>query len=324
MKYRSIERPALADGLVTGRIDAHGIESRTASLSRLYDLEFFQMDRGEMIVNIDYLASATSVLYLECYRSLTHALGSLRHGLFGFALPITESGTVWWGRMQKDGLSGTAIGGETIDISFKPGHRHYVAIIPHQRLLEAATRACLGADALKAIRIGRAANLVQFDPELQRHIGTRFDNLLTAATKGRLLMTPKHFDDLLLGAALSLLNTEPPKFGGAHSSSTLVRRALELYDAMPEASTITSLCLALRASPRTMEAAFKTCTGMGPHRFFLHRRLNRARNLLLNGKAGAVGVTDVALELGFTELGRFSVRYRKLFGESPSATLKRA
>lgn len=322
MNYRSIEKPPLADGLVTGRIDAYGIESRTASLSQLYDLEFFQMDRGEMIVNIDYLASATSVCYRESYDSLTHALGSLRPGLFGFALSITDSGTVWWGRAQKDGLSGTAIGGETIDISFKPGHRHYVAVIPHQRLLEAACQARLGADALKAIRMGRAAHLVQFDPALQRHIAVQFENLLVAATGRRLLMTPRHFDDRLLGAALSLLNTEPPKFEGAHSSSTLVRRALELYDAMPEASTITSLCLALRASPRTIEAAFKTCTGMGPHRFFLRRRLNRARGLLLKGKAGAVGVTDVALQLGFTELGRFSIRYRELFGESPSATLK--
>jgi len=74
------------------------------------------------------MASSTSVLCLESYRSPTHALGFLRPGLFEFAESVTDSGTVWWGSMQKDGLSGTAIGGETIDISFKPGHRHYVTI----------------------------------------------------------------------------------------------------------------------------------------------------------------------------------------------------
>ena len=34
-------------------------------------------------------------------------------------------------------------------------------------------------------------------------------------------------------------------------------------------------------------------------------------------------VTAIAAALGFTEIGRFSVRYRELFGESPSQTLQR-
>ncbi len=44
------------------------------------------------------------------------------------------------------------------------------------------------------------------------------------------------------------------------------------------------------------------------------------------GAVGAVSagearsVTDVALECGFSHLGRFSTRYRALFGESPSET----
>jgi AraC-like DNA-binding protein len=33
-------------------------------------------------------------------------------------------------------------------------------------------------------------------------------------------------------------------------------------------------------------------------------------------------VTDIATELGFWELGRFSVKYRQIFGETPSTTLR--
>jgi len=36
-----------------------------------------------------------------------------------------------------------------------------------------------------------------------------------------------------------------------------------------------------------------------------------------------VTVTEIATSFGFVELGRFSVEYRKVFGESPSETLGR-
>jgi hypothetical protein len=36
-----------------------------------------------------------------------------------------------------------------------------------------------------------------------------------------------------------------------------------------------------------------------------------------------VTVTEIATNFGFAELGRFSVEYRKVFGESPSVTLRR-
>jgi AraC-like DNA-binding protein len=61
-----------------------------------------------------------------------------------------------------------------------------------------------------------------------------------------------------------------------------------------------------------------------PHAFFLRRRLNEARQLLLREDAERRNVTDIALSLGFSELGRFAVRYREMFGETPSQTLKRS
>jgi hypothetical protein len=45
---------------------------------------------------------------------------------------------------------------------------------------------------------------------------------------------------------------------------------------------------------------------------------------LLSADAEATTVTEVATDHDFWELGRFAVEYRKMFGEAPSVTLRRA
>lgn len=52
------------------------------------------------------------------------------------------------------------------------------------------------------------------------------------------------------------------------------------------------------------------------------RRMHLARRALRRA-AGGETVTDVATRYGFWQLGRFAVEYRALFGETPSATLRR-
>lgn len=51
--------------------------------------------------------------------------------------------------------------------------------------------------------------------------------------------------------------------------------------------------------------------------------MNSARYALLKADRHHESVTGIALKNGFTELGRFAVRYRQMFGESPSETLLR-
>jgi AraC family ethanolamine operon transcriptional activator len=52
-------------------------------------------------------------------------------------------------------------------------------------------------------------------------------------------------------------------------------------------------------------------------------RLSGARLVLLSAHDRCETVTEIATSFGFVELGRFSVEYRKMFGESPSETLGR-
>ena len=62
---------------------------------------------------------------------------------------------------------------------------------------------------------------------------------------------------------------------------------------------------------------------MGPIRYLWLRRMYLARRALIQAVLGTVSVTAVATEYGFWELGRFSIEYRALFGETPLVTLRR-
>ena len=63
--------------------------------------------------------------------------------------------------------------------------------------------------------------------------------------------------------------------------------------------------------------------GTTPKAYFKELRLTAARRELLRAERGA-RVTDVALRWGFLHFGWFAHDYRERFGETPSATLRRA
>jgi AraC-like DNA-binding protein len=73
---------------------------------------------------------------------------------------------------------------------------------------------------------------------------------------------------------------------------------------------------------RTLEAHFKQFLGTTPLGWVRQERLVRARRALI-ASDGRANVTNVALENGFSQLGRFSARYFRQFGELPSETLRR-
>jgi len=58
-----------------------------------------------------------------------------------------------------------------------------------------------------------------------------------------------------------------------------------------------------------------------PLGYFHKRRLTQARETLILEPSARAAVKRAALGVGLTALGRFSVEYRLLFGERPSATL---
>lgn len=84
--------------------------------------------------------------------------------------------------------------------------------------------------------------------------------------------------------------------------------------------TMEDLCAETKASERVLRSAFQEMTGHSPALFLRNHRLHKARRMLLDD---ASSVKEAAYSCGFTEMGRFSGYYKKLFGENPSETLAR-
>src|SRR5262245_39705877 len=85
---------------------------------------------------------------------------------------------------------------------------------------------------------------------------------------------------------------------------------------------LVEICLAIGVAERTLRDACEAHFGMGPKRYLTLRRMQLVRQALQHADPRTTNVTRIAIEHGFLELGRFSVAYRALFGESPSETLK--
>lgn len=86
---------------------------------------------------------------------------------------------------------------------------------------------------------------------------------------------------------------------------------------------MTEVCAAIGVTDRTLRLYCHEQLGMSPHRYLWLRRMQQARRALSLADAAETTVTAIANDHGFAELGRFAVSYRDLFGESPSATLRR-
>ena len=85
---------------------------------------------------------------------------------------------------------------------------------------------------------------------------------------------------------------------------------------------VSELCERFGVTSRKLTRAFHEITGLPPIKFDYRKRLSRVHATLRMGDP-ATKINEVAITHGFLDLGRFSINYRRLFGERPSETLRR-
>lgn len=87
--------------------------------------------------------------------------------------------------------------------------------------------------------------------------------------------------------------------------------------------SISNLAAQQCTSTRILQYAFQKNIGLTPLQYVLHRKLHAARaKLQQRFPYTQANVSYVAMLYNMTHLGRFSLKYKNLFGELPSTTLK--
>ncbi|MGB7887619.1 MAG: helix-turn-helix domain-containing protein [Xanthobacteraceae bacterium] len=208
------------------------------------------------------------------------------------------------------------------------GPRHWATLSMRRNELSAAAIALVGRDLIEP-------SITQyFRPPLP--IMSRLLNLHQAAEKlseraASVIALPepaRAFEQALLHATIMCLNgssTPARMTGGALRHTTIIARFEELLAANYDRPLhIPEICAAIGASERTLRVSCLEHVGMGPVRYLWLRRMHLARRSFILADAATSTVTTIATANGFGELGRFAVEYRALFGEAPSATLRRA
>lgn len=108
------------------------------------------------------------------------------------------------------------------------------------------------------------------------------------------------------------------------SRHEIARRARALFEEREhEHVAMADVVTATGVSERTLRIAFRETFGLSPTQYLRLRTLHQVERALRGAEPDETTVADVLLRHGVWEFGRFAGRYRRLFDELPSETLRR-
>lgn len=301
-----------------GVILRESIDQTARALHEHGSFEIQQLEAGNFHGRIEYIRSGETLVLREEYPLKTFISGRLADDCFAISIPVGGPPVTLGGQAIREGLAATAIEGEEIRFLAKPGTQHIILVVGLSRLQQLVDTSDNGAFLMPSIERGRRGMVLPIRSDAARPLL----RLLDKVGAGKFDMESSTFEELVYGTILTAIHPADHALGSSPSLA-LFRRSLALADTQQGTPRVSELATSLKVSPRTLHKAFQNITGVGPAAFFLNRQLHQARKALQHANPTSSKISSIAAQLGITELGRFSVRYRRLFGESPSVTLRR-
>ena len=272
-----------------------------------------------------YLAMPGVTLYRERFSGRTRVQGLSPPNTLVFAVPVKcFSNSNWWrAPVHESGIPIMMPGG--VDVDFSADQENIISLIDLERL-----RSAWADELFEQVASASRGHVLPASDEVMRWLRVMLGSLLdTAQNQPELLQQRAAIQemeqDLLDGFVQTLSVKMPkPKRGRRNERQRGLARVIEfLRTENPATVTVAQLCIKACTSQRCLEYAFRENFGVSARGFLQLRRLHAARQDLLAGDSKTIRVSDIAHANGFYHTGRFSMRYKQYFGESPIQTLRR-
>jgi AraC-like DNA-binding protein len=274
---------------------------------------------------ITYLATPRLILYRSRFFRKTRLLGLSPPNMFSVCVPLrADAGLRLWGeRLHASGLPMLWPGG--LHVEAAEGTEYVVAMIDLGLL-----RASVPEELYGQIRAACRQHVFPAPGSAVTRLGAALVELIDEARAcpdalGQPQAVQALESDLPALFRRSLPTPAPirPRRGRAMRQRGLQKAIEYLRSGSPASISVADLCRAACVTERTLQYAFRENFGVSPLRLLQLRRFHAARRRLLAADPPTSTVKDIALEHGFYQMGRFAIRYRTLFGESPSQSLQR-
>ncbi|MBP7948544.1 MAG: AraC family transcriptional regulator [Verrucomicrobiales bacterium] len=240
-------------------------------------------------------------------------------GWVSLGLMRNAAGSTWYGIPAGHGTLVCNPPGVPIDGCITPGFTCAAITVPTPFWERCTMLADVEPDELNGLR------MLRFSPPQMAWIEAGLERILCLlrrpgkVTSWAVAETGAFFTQLITSAC-EIDPPDPWSQTSQRNRARLARRAEEwMRDHLSEPVQVPDVCLALRVSRRELEYAFRGAFDQSPRNHLHALRLNALRRALQRG--AVTSVTQAAMDHGITHLGRLGTQYRRLFGESPRATL---
>ena len=307
--------------------------SEQAALQSWLPLECMQLSAGDYVGSYDQLCIDGQLVVRENQNRVLHKSGVMAEG--SCTISFQSGPRLPWRFSEFDGNAASQFfllpAGAEFDLQVPAGCETVYVRLEQQRLLDAAR-------AFDEQQWSRAPEqLTAFLGPGRGQLDAFFDELLRLASGGphpRRLPDSDHLARAVLDQILFALDQSTTHFCGDTPDHRSRRRTLSLVNSAREyidaqlaqdyCPSIVELCAHAGVSQRVLAYAFRELLHMPPVAYLRIARLNRVRATLRAPSLCSPTVTEVATQWGFFHLGRFAIDYRRMFGEAPSVTLRRA
>jgi AraC family transcriptional regulator, ethanolamine operon transcriptional activator len=318
--------PMNAPAPILRTVLSRDVTEHALNLSR-WDQTYDQIHRGAFVGRLDEFWIADIQVFRERTSLAVLESGSAWPGSRTFGIPVSMDGIGHYAGRPLP-LDSVLTLGPRDALDFRaPASLDIIGISLKAAAFTAFSSACEGLDLESGLNgqrvIAPPASTVR---QFRDYMLELFTAVAAHPTRFEAAAVQREVRDQLLERLVILTANAAPESSASFTCSVrreIVNRARAVAGVRPDQPlTVAELCQSLKVSRRSLQYCFQEVLGISPHQYLHSLRLNGLRRAL-QGELSCGSVQEAAAHWGFWHLSACAAEYKKMFGELPSATLRR-